>query len=394
MEKAVPKETPPSSEKKPLRIAVNTRLLLKGKLEGIGWFTFETLKRITQAHPEHEFIFIFDRKYDPSFVFSDNVKAVVAHPQARHPILWYLFFEIGVYRVLKKHKPDIFVSPDGWLSLRSSFKSLAVIHDLNFEAHPEFLPKHIVKFLRSFFPRFARKATRIATVSEYSRKDLNERYGIDLSKIDVVYNGANVLFKPLAPNKIQEARDRVSGGAPFFLFVGLIHPRKNLENQLRAFDAFKTQTGSNHKFVIVGVKYWWNEGLTDILENTKYKDDIIFLGRQGMDTLVDLYGSAFAVMYVSYYEGFGIPIVEAFYAEVPVITSVTSSMPEICGGAGLTVNPDSISEITNAMISLAEGEKLRLELIEKGRVQREKFSWDKTATALWNSILKAVNEQK
>lgn len=375
-----------------MRIAINTRLLLKGKLEGIGWFTFETLKRITRAHPEHEFIFIFDRTPDPEFDFADNVKAVVAHPQARHPILWYLFFEFGVYRVLKKHKPDIFLSPDGWLSLRSRIKSLAVIHDLNFEAHPEFLPKHIVTYYRRFFPRFARKATRIATVSEYTRKDLNERYGIDLSKVDVVYNGANTLFKPLHTNAIQKVREKVSAGAPYFLFVGLIHPRKNLENQLRAFDVFKDQNGGDYKFVIVGAKHWWSEGLTDILEKTKYRADIIFLGRLDMDALVEIYGAAFTVMYVSYFEGFGIPIVEAFHAEVPIITSTTSSMPEICGDAGLTANPDSVTEIADAMMSLSENEDLRRELIEKGRIQRKKFSWDKTADALWNSILKAVDQ--
>src|SRR5690554_900898 len=193
-----------------MRIAINTRLLLKGKLEGIGWFTYETLKRITTAHPEHEFIFIFDRKPDSEFIFGNNVKAVVAHPQARHPILWYLFFEFGVYRILKKYKPDIFLSPDGWLSLRSGVKSLAVIHDLNFEAHPEFLPRHIAKYYKWFFPRFARKATRIATVSEYTRQDLHERYKIDLSKIDVVYNGANTRFSPLTNEKIQTIRNRIS----------------------------------------------------------------------------------------------------------------------------------------------------------------------------------------
>src|SRR5690554_5573156 len=242
-----------------MRIAVNTRLLLKGKLEGIGWFTYETLKRITKAHPEHEFIFIFDRQPDPSFIFSENVKAVVAHPQARHPILWYLFFEFGVYRVLRKYKPDVFLSPDGWLSLRSKVRQIAVIHDLNFEAHPEFLPRHIVKYYKWFFPRFAHKASRIATVSEYTRKDLNQRYKVALSKTDVVYNGANTLFKPLALSDIQAVRNEFTNGVPYFLFVGLIHPRKNLENQIRAFDAFKTAHISDYKFLIVGARHWWSE---------------------------------------------------------------------------------------------------------------------------------------
>lgn len=373
-----------------MRIAVNTRLLLSGKLEGIGWFTYENLKRITQKHPEHEFIFIFDRQPSPEFIFSENVTAVVAHPQARHPILWYLFFEFGVYRVLKKYKPDVFLSPDGWLSLRSSAKSIAVIHDLNFEAHPEFLPRHIVKYYKWFFPKFARKAARIATVSEFTKNDIHKRYGIDLSKIDVVYNGANEQFNPIGESRIKKIRNEISQGEPYFLFVGLIHPRKNLENQLRAFDAFKSQTGSSHKFVIVGAMHWTSRGLTQILTSTKYKDDIIFLGRQEMDRLVEIYGAAFALMYVSYYEGFGIPILEAFHAEVPLITSTTSCMPEISGGAGLTANPDSVSEITDAMLKIAKDENLRRTLVEKGKIQREKFSWDKTADALWNTILKTV----
>ncbi len=373
-----------------MRIAVNTRLLLKGKLEGIGWFTYETLKRITKAHPEHEFIFIFDRKPDPSFIFSDNVKAVVAHPQARHPILWYLFFEFGVYRVLRKYKPDVFLSPDGWLSLRSKVKSVAVIHDLNFEAHPEFLPAHIAKYYQRFFPRFSRKATRIATVSEYTRKDLHERYAIPLSKTDVVYNGANTLFKPLSDAEIRNVRNEFSDGAPYFLFVGLIHPRKNLENQIRAFDAFKKASKSDMKFLIVGAKHWWSTGLTDILDTTKFREDIIFLGRKDMESLVRIYGGAHALMYVSYFEGFGIPIVEAFHAEIQIITSTTSSMPEICGDAGITVNPDSIVEITAAMEKITADNELRNHLIEKGRNQREKFSWDKTADALWETIEKAV----
>jgi len=375
-----------------MRIAVNTRLLLKGKLEGIGWFTFETLKRICTANPQHEFIFIFDRKPDPEFIFSENVKAVVAHPQARHPILWYLFFEYGVYRVLRKHKPDVFLSPDGWLSLRSKVKQVAVIHDLNFEAHPEFLPSHIVKYYNWFFPRFARKAARIATVSEYTKQDLNSRYSVPLGNIDVVYNGANTLFKPLTPIEIQEVRSDFSGGKPYFLFVGLIHPRKNLENQLRAFDAFKTSNGGDYKFIIVGARHWWSKGLEDILESTKYKDDIIFLGRQNMDTLVKIYGAAFALLYVSYFEGFGIPILEGFHAEIPIITSNKSSMPEICGDAGLIVDPNSITEIAAAMQSLMENESLRTDLVEKGRRQRQKFSWDITASALWACVLKAVEK--
>ena len=151
----------------PLKIAVNTRLLIKNKLEGIGWFSYETLKRITRAHPEHQFYFLFDRPFDESFVFGSNVTPIVIRPQARHPILFYLWFEKSIPRALKKINPDLFMSTDGYLSLSTTTPSLPVIHDLNFEHYPEQLPFLVRKYYKHYFPRFARKAARIATVSEF-----------------------------------------------------------------------------------------------------------------------------------------------------------------------------------------------------------------------------------
>lgn len=372
-----------------MRIAVNTRLLLSGKLDGIGWFTYETLKRMVASHPEHEFIFIFDRKPSPKFVFEKNVKAVVAHPQARHPILWYLFFEFGVYRILKKYKPDLFLSPDGWMCLRTNTPSLSVIHDLNFEKFPEFLPKLVSKYYRYYFPRFAKKAARIATVSEFSKVDIHNRYGVSLDDIDVVYNGANTRYNPLSEVEKAKVKEEYTGGADYFLFVGLIHPRKNLENQLKAFEEFKLKTNSKAKFVVVGDTYWASDSLKDFMSNSVTKGDVIFLGRQSVAVLSKLYGAATALCYVSHFEGFGIPILEAFHAEIPVITANTSSMPEICGDAGITVDPSDVSAISLAMNQIATNAELRESLIEKGRVQKMKFSWDKTAAALWVSIQKA-----
>ncbi len=373
-----------------MRIAVNTRLLLKDRLEGIGWFTYETLKRIVKAHPQVEFIFLFDREPDPSFLFGKNVKALVAHPQARHPVLWWLFFEIGIYRRLKQLKPDLFLSPDGWLSLRSKVPSLAVIHDLNFEAHPEFLPKHIAAYYHYFFPKFAAKAKRIATVSEYTKADIATRYKVPAARIDVVYNGCNAEFQTLDVGRRNAVKAKYSDGCDYFLFVGLIHPRKNLEHQLEAFSFFKRETGSNMKFLVVGARHWYSDGLARLEKESAYAKDIIFLGRQPMDVLYELYGAAFALLYVSYFEGFGIPILEAFHAGIPVITSNRSSMPEICLDAGIAVDPDDTEAIAKAMMELHLNPGLRESLIAKGHERKTAFSWELTAQALWHSIEKAV----
>ncbi len=191
-----------NQEIKKKTIAVNTRLLMPGKLDGIGWFTFETLKRITRAHPETHFIFLFDRKFSKEVVFGDNVTPVVLWPATRHPFLWYFWFECRVKAYLKRVKPDLFLSTDGFLSLGSKVPSVAVIHDINFEHRPGDLPWLVRKYYRYFFPKFARKATRIVTVSEYSRRDIINQYDVPEDKVDLAYNGANERFQPLTEERI------------------------------------------------------------------------------------------------------------------------------------------------------------------------------------------------
>ncbi len=217
-----------------MNIAVNTRLLIHGRLEGIGWFTFENLKRVTTSHPEHQFFFIFDRPYHPEFIFGPNVHPIVIGPQARHPLLYYVWFEYSVKRVLKKIKADLFLSPDGYLSLSSKIPAIAVFHDLNFEHYPEDLPWAERWYYKHFFPKYARKATRIATVSEFSKSDIVKQYHVDANKISVVFNGANEQYAPLSEDQKTLALQKLTGGKPYFFFVGALHPRKNYLLQERA----------------------------------------------------------------------------------------------------------------------------------------------------------------
>ena len=373
-----------------MRIAVNTRLLLDGKLEGIGWFTYETLKRITIQHPEHEFIFLFDRPFHPNFIFSPNITPVILYPPSRHPVLWFLFFELSVPFALKKYKADIFISPDGWLSLNSKVKSLAVIHDLNFEHFPQFIkPSHRI-YLNYFFKRFAKRANRIATVSLFSKNDISKLYNIEEDKIDVVYNGANDLYKPVSETTKENIKNQFTLGKPFFIFISSLHPRKNIANLFKAFDLFKKNNNSETKLVIVGQKQWWNGEIAEAFDSMEFKDEIIFTGRLSPEVLSKLLASSLALTYASLFEGFGIPIVEAFYAETAVITSNVTSMPEIAGDAAILINPYNIEEYANAMQIIDSDEKFRLSLIEKGKIRRNNFNWDKSADNLWKSIEKIL----
>jgi glycosyltransferase involved in cell wall biosynthesis len=375
-------------------IAVNTRLLIKNKLEGIGWFTYETLSRITKLHPEHTFYFIFDRPYHTDFVFSDNVIPIVLNPKARHPILFVIWFEISVTRFLAKLKPDLFLSPDGYLSLLTKTKSLAVIHDINFEHYPKDLPWIIEKYYRYFFPRFAQKASRIATVSEFSKQDIASKYNINQSKIDVVYNGSNENYHPLSDFENELTRAKYTQGKHFFVFVGALLPRKNLTNLFLAFEQFKQKTGSETVLVIVGEKKWWTASIEQAYSNISDKNSIIFTGRLEPIELNKVLSASVALTYISYFEGFGIPIIEAFRCGTAVITSNVTSMPEVAGDAAILVNPFSIDDIADAMQQLFENHDYRNQLIQKGIIQLSKFSWDKSAELLWNSIETTINDNK
>lgn len=357
-------------------------------MEGFGWFTYEVTKRIVLAHPEHEFYFFFDRPYDPSFLFADNVKPVVINPPARHPILFIMWFEMGVKRALKKHKIDLFFSPDGYLSLASKVPQVGVIHDINFEHFPMDLPKSASKYLRKFFPRFARKANHIVTVSQYTKLDVARTYGISSGKISVAWNGVSEKFTLQSAETIEKTREEYANGRPYFLFVGSLHPRKNLKRLLQAYTNLCETGRTQMDLVIVGAQMWKkNEG---IALTEKVKAHVHFTGHVSQDDLVRLVGSATIFTYVPYFEGFGIPLVEAMRSGIPIISGKLTSLPEVAGEAAEYVDPFSVEEIKLAMSKLEENPERRQELIEQGLSHAQKFSWDLTAQKVWNVLEKEL----
>jgi len=372
-------------------IAVNTRTLLKGKLEGIGWFTRETLLRITRNHPEHQFIFIFDRPYDDEFIFSTNVTPVVVPPPTRHPVLWYIWFEWQIPRVLRKYKANLFLSPDGYLSLSTKVKQLAVIHDINFAHRPKDLPFLYAAYYKHFFPRFAKKAKRIATVSFYSKEDLVRTYHVNPDNIDVVYNGVNTLYTPTSQEEQASTRNKYADGIPYFLYIGSLHPRKNICGLLRAFDAYRTSTEKATKMLITGDAMFKPDDIIKTHEGMRHRNDVIFTGRLPNEELRQVLGAAMALTFVPFFEGFGIPVIEGMSAGIPVICSNTTSLPEVGGHAVLYADPFAVSQIKDAMIRIANESGLRETLISKGRKQQLKFTWDKTAEMLWGSIQICMN---
>jgi glycosyltransferase involved in cell wall biosynthesis len=376
-----------------VQIVVNTRLLLKNRLEGIGWFSYQVLRRMTLNNPDVHFVFLFDREFDEEFVFADNITPMVLSPQARHPFLYYAWFQLSVKGLLNKMQPDLFLSPDGFLALGAKCRQLPVIHDINFVQYPKDLKWLTGKYYNYYFPKYAKAASRIATVSEFSKQAISSQYQISPDKIDVVYNGINDFFTPVPEQLKLQTRQKFSGGKEYFVYVGSLHPRKNIATLIKAFSLFKKETGSDIKLLLAGPVFWGMADIHKIIDEEKIREEIIFTGRLEDNDLALVLGSALALTFIPYYEGFGIPVIEAMQAGIPVITSNVTSLPEVAGEAALLVNPFDPAEIKNAMNRIYTDEALRKQLVIKGNLQKQNFSWDKSADLLWKSIKKATDNR-
>lgn len=355
-------------------------------MEGFGWYTFEITKRLVQNHPEHEFVFFFDRPFDQKFIFGPNVTPIVLSPPARHPFLFIYWFEVAVKRALKKHKIDVFFSPDGYLSLGSNVPQIAVIHDINFEHYPKDLPFSALKYLKHYVPKFAKKADKIITVSEYSKQDLIKQYQLSNEKITVAWNGASDYFKPLDEDEKVLVRKAYSNDLPYFLFVGAIHPRKNVKRLIEAFVKFKQETHSEVQLVIVGESLWKNNPLQlDLSE--KEQSQIHFTGHLPIEELSKITASAFALTYVPYFEGFGIPLVEAMKCGTPIISGNLTSLPEVAGNAALYCDPFDVQDIAAKMADFYSDKQLQQQLAFAGLERSKQFSWDVSSEIVWQQII-------
>lgn len=373
-----------------MRIAVNTRMLLKNRMEGIARYIYHTTKEMVLAHPEDEFYFFFDRPYDTSFIFADNVTPILIQPPARHPFLFVIWFEWSLYRATKKYNIDVVYSGDGYMSLRSRVPTVLVTHDLAYIHYPNHIPFFSRLYYRFFFGRFHEKAAKLIAVSNATKLDVIKQYGINPSKIDVAYNDTDGSFYALSENEKIEVRSKYSSGKPYFLYLGAIHPRKNVGNIIKSFEQFKIEHNTDHQLLFVGRRAWKNSNVEKIYKDSKVKNEIHFLGvmDSGREKLV---GATEALLYVSIFEGFGVPILEAMDANVPVICSNVSSMPEVAGEASIQVDPYNIDQIANAMLRIVNDKEYTELMLSKVEYQRNKFNWVDSSKIIYNAIKEVVS---
>ena len=266
-----------------------------------------------------------------------------------------------------------------------------VIHDLAFLHFPEHISKSWLLYYKRYTPKFLNKVSVIATVSDFSRKDIILHYKLDESKIRVINNAARQAFRPLNDEEKTIIKEKYSEGRDYFLYTGSIHPRKNLLNVLKAFSVFKKKQKSNMKLLLVGRLAWKYKSFAESLKTYKYRQDVVMTGYLSEQELVNIMGAAYGLVYVSLWEGFGVPVLEAMRAQVPVITSANSAMQEVADESALFVDPNDFNDLADKMILLYKDENLRSSLIQKGNVRESHYDWDSSAEKLWECIRESVN---
>ncbi len=369
-----------------MRIAVNVRFLIKDKFEGVGWYTYEIISRIVRKHPEHEFLFIHDRPLAPEYIFADNVRSIKTWLPSRHPILWYFWFEHAIPRILAREKADLFLSFDGHLSVKTDVPSIYVLHDLAYLHYPNEIPNTVLQFYKKYIPQYVAKAAHIISVSEHGAQDLQQQFPkVQKQNISVVGNGCRQIFQALSSEDKKATRIKHSNGKPYLFFVGAVQPRKNIRRIIEAFD-YVAKEFPDTQLLIAGRHAWKTDTIKEAYEASTYKDNIQFLGFVEDSELAKLMASTEALVYPSLFEGFGVPVLEAMHCDVPVISSKGSSMAEVVGEAGLLVDPTSVEQLGAAMRTVIADKNLAQQLIAKGQIQRQKFSWDIAADKMYTVI--------
>lgn len=376
-----------------MRIGINARLFIKGKMEGVATYIHENVKRMIANHPEDTFILFFDRSIDFDHLTTlDNVIAVKVFPPTRHPILWEIWWQYRIPHLLKKYKVDVFYTGEVFMPRKTSVPKVIVSHDLAYLHYPEQIPNPVLSYYKRTYPLNHKQADKIIAVSEATKQDVINQYGIPENKIDVIHNASPSGFKTLDENQKEIVREKYTDGKAYFAYLGSFHPRKNIVNLIKGFEHFKSNSQTDHKLLLMGRWAWKTEKIKSALNNSIHRNDIVLVEDVGEEKY-KLVAASEGLCYISLFEGFGIPILEGFSAGVPIISSNVSSMPEVAGDAALLVDPNSPEAIGNAMNDLAENNSLRDSLIQKGFERVKVFDWDKSAAKTYE-VLRSVRSTK
>jgi glycosyltransferase involved in cell wall biosynthesis len=361
-----------------VRIGIDARLVFYHQA-GIGQYILRLSQALAQIDRDDTFVIFKSRKDRTPIVEQANFKRQNMWTPSHHRFeRWAMSAELAPFALDVLHSPDFI--PPAW----TRCPAVITMHDLAFMLYPRFLTRESARYYGQVDVA-ARQADHIIAVSESTKRDTIRLLGVPETKITVISEAAHPLFEPLAEDTARAfVRTRYNLSSEFILFVGTIEPRKNLPTLLRAFHRLREHYKSEAVLAMAGHRGWLVEEVDRVIAELQLGGAVRFLGNVQNEDLVYLYNAARLFVLPSFYEGFGLPPLEAMACGTPVIVSNVSSLPEVVGDAGLLINPEDVEGLTVAMWRALTDEKLRHELREKGCRRAQTFSWERAARETLN----------
>lgn len=365
-----------------IKIAFNATALLS-PLTGIGQYTKHLLEKLVQ-HPAFSFEMFYSNKWSSNLLASSSstpasfkafVRNYIPHAYRINRLVEQHHFANGV----KKNQFNLYHEPN-FLAFDFDGPIILTVHDLSWIRHPETHPKKRVAAMNRFFEASLTRANNIITDSVFVRDELISVFGVSAHKITPVHLGVSRAFCPHESNDtfaILNHLNLVHGR--YFLAVGTIEPRKNLQVVLNAFMQMPKIIRQQYPLVIVGMKGWYTTEFERLVSPLLSSGEVRLLGYLPQADLIQVIAGALTLIYPSLYEGFGLPPLEAMACAVPVITSNVSSIPEVVGNGGVMLDPCDVDGFSNAMRAMVESKAHRNYLGQLALMQSQLFNWDKTA---------------
>ncbi len=373
-----------------MKIGIDVRALVAGRNSGVETYTVQFLAELFRCCPEDEFVLFFNAYHDPGVDFSwvapfqnVRIRRTRIPNKLLNAALWYLRWP-KLDRLMGG--VDIVFMPNiTFCALSRDVRFILTMHDLSFEHYPETFSRK--RRLWHFFvnPRkLAQRANQIIAVSDATRDDLMETYGIASMNVTTMHSGLDARYRRCSRNDLAliDVKERYTLPYRFILFLGTIEPRKNIVGLIDAYTALRGRHGEVYKdtaLVIAGNPGWKSKHIYDAIAASPYRDDIHVIGFVAEEDKVALYNLAAVFVYPSFFEGFGFPPLEAMACGTPTITSNTTSLPEIVADGALMIDPDRPEEIVYALRAVLSDPLLAARLSERGMARTAVFSWRRTA---------------
>ncbi len=384
-----------------MRVSHFAQPLCHASKTGIGWYTYKLIYELAEQNIQNE-VCAFDilnrnnSKKQLNTLFSEISNPDTIQCKINNYTLNGLYSRLdGLYKhisfdFLFNSKVDIHHAHNFFLPYKLKEPSVVTIYDMVYKLFPETMDQGNLDLLNKIMPRSVTESTKILTISENSKREISEILGIQPEKIAIAYPGYDpTIFKVIPKEQTIETLSKFNLKKPFILYLGTLEPRKNVERIVEAY-ASLTHLQRDYDLVLAGSIGWKSEKIFELIDRYNLKENVHITGYISQPEQVALYNEATCFVFPSLYEGFGMPALEAMACGCPVITSNTSSLPEVVGNAGILVNPLDSSEIASSIQSVLEDDARRTSMIQLNKQQITKFTWTNTAESvisLYNSLI-------